>query len=319
MNTFRGRLSHWARAINPLLLLENENSLHRAERMLAEARLQKSASAGGAPKSPSDSELWSARLAVENCVHPTSKEVIHPLFRMSMFLPMNFMILPIMMAPSTLASFYRTAGIQWFNQSYNSAVNYANRSSDKQPTADILKAYGATCVVAVGGCLGASAWLKRLPVGSTKATVIRATVPFLAVAGAASANLAFMRKNEWMPSGQGLAVKDEDGVVRGQSLVAGRDSLYKCCLARILWNIPCMVLPIVCAIPLRTYVPIARRNPYLTEVMLQVVGLTLGVPPALAAFNIHQTIPASALEKQFHGLKRKDGSPVLELTYYKGL
>lgn len=321
MDTFSGRLRHWAAALNPFLLAENEASLHRAQRMLKEfthptspASLQL-----GQQLNPTNADLWSARLAVENCVHPTSKEVIHPLFRMSMFLPMNFMILPIMMAPSTLGSFYRTAGIQWFNQSYNSAVNYANRSSDKQPTSEIAKAYTATCVVAVGGSLAASAWIKKLPVGSLKATVIRAVGPFLAVAGAATANLAFMRQNEWRSTGVGLSVKDEDGEVRGTSVIAGKDSLYKCCLARILWNLPCMVLPVVCAIPLRTYVPMARRNPYLTEVLLQMLGLIVGVPPALAAFNVYQTLPASQMEPSFHGLLRKNGLPVKELTYYKGL
>lgn len=321
MDTFSGRLRHWAAALNPFLLLENETSLRHAELMLKEFTHPTSPAALqlGQQLNPTNADLWSARLAVENCVHPTSKEVIHPLFRMSMFLPMNFMILPIMMAPSTLGSFYRTAGIQWFNQSYNSAVNYANRSSDKQPTAEIAKAYAATCVVAVGGSLAASAWIKKLPVGSLKATIIRAVGPFLAVAGAATANLAFMRKNEWMRGGEGLAVKDEDGVLRGRSVVAGKDSLYKCCLARILWNMPCMVLPVACAIPLRTFVPIAQRNPYRTEVLLQMLGLITGVPPALAAFNVYQTLPASQLEPSFQHLLRKDGSPVKSLTYYKGL
>lgn len=313
MSTFWGRLQHWFHAIDPRLLLENESSLRVAQKMLADHKLH------GKRDGVSDAALWKARMAVENCIHPTSSEEIFPLFRMSMFLPMNFIIVPIMMSPYTLSSFYATAGIQWFNQSYNSAVNYANRSSDKQPVSDILKAYGATVAVAVGGSLGAAAWLKKLPTGSAKATVIRATLPFLSVAGASSANVAFMRKNEWMPSGQGLAVRDEDGVVRGKSLVAGRDSLLKCSLARILWNIPCMVLPIALAVPLRTHVPLARRNPYLTEVMLQVVGLTLGVPPALAAFSLTQRIPASQLEEKFHGLKRRNGAPVEMLEYYKGL
>lgn len=313
MNTFYGRLQHWSRALNPLLLLENQSSLEKKQQLLAQYK-----------SSPShckvtDAELWAARLAVENCIHPTAKEVIHPLFRMSMFLPMNYLIVPAMMSPTTLSSFYLTAGTQWFNQSYNSAVNYANRSSDKQPLSEVAKAYTATVVVACGGSMGASAWLQRLPVGSLKATMIRATVPFLAVAFAAGVNLAFMRQNEWKPSGSGLQVKDEDGTVRGSSVMAGRDSLYKCCTARVLWNMPCMVLPILCAIPLRTYLPIARRNPYMTEVLLQITGLTIGVPPALAIFNINQTIPVSKMEPKFRHLKRKNGSPVLHMSYYKGL
>eukprot|EP00796_Vickermania_ingenoplastis_P010709 gene10709-7440_t len=312
MSTFGGRLRHWTRALNPTLLLENPSSLAKAQQILDDHRQGRRGRA-------TDAELWHARMAVESCVHPTTHEVISPWFRMSMFLPMNYVIVPAMMAPATLSSFYLTAGVQWANQSYNSAVNYCNRSSDKQPTSDIMKAYAATVVVAVGGNLCAAAWLRRIPPGTAAATVVRATMPFLAVAGAASANLALMRKNEWMSSGQGLLVKDEDGVARGTSVIAGRDSLYKCCMARVLWNIPCMVLPTVCAVPLRKFVPAARRNPYITEVLLQVVGLTAGVPPALAFYDVTQTLPADRLEPQFHGLKRRDGSPVKELTYYKGL
>lgn len=321
MNTFSGRLRHWAAALNPLLLLENEASLRHSQALLREFVTPSDPSKIrlGQRLNPTSTDLWNARLAVENCIHPTTHEVVHPLFRMSMFLPMNFLILPIMMAPSTMGSFYRTAGIQFLNQSYNSAVNYANRSSEAQPTTEIAKAYVATCVVAVGGSLGAAAWMKKLPTGSMKATVIRAVGPFLAVAGAATANLALMRQNEWCASGEGLEVKDEDGVGRGKSVVAGKDSLYKCCLARIMWNMPCMVLPVLCAIPLKRYVPIAQRNPYRTEVLLQMVGLLVGVPPALATFNTYQTLPADRLESSFHQLVRKDGSPVKALTYYKGL
>lgn len=320
MSHFGGRVRHWLAALNPMLLLETEKSLKVSQNLLQQHRtLPLKRPPAAAAATPTDADLWQAKLAVDNCIHPTSKEVINPLFRMCMFLPMNYLILPIMMAPGTLGSTFRSAGVQWFNQSYNSAVNYANRSSDKQPVSDIFKAYMATIFVGVGGSVGAAVWLKSLPKNSVKSTVIRATVPFLAVVGASAANLAFMRKNEWLPGGQGLQVVDEDGNVRGHSVKAGRESLWKCCLARVLWNIPCMVLPIVLAIPLKQYVPIARRNPYLTEVGLQIAGITIGVPPALATFDVTQTVSVRSLEEPYWNMQRKNGQKVEYLTYYKGL
>ncbi|EPY29561.1 tricarboxylate carrier [Strigomonas culicis] len=237
---------------------------------------------------------------------------------MSMFLPLNYVLVPLMMAPSTLTSVPRTFGVQLFNQTFNAAVNYANRSSDKQPLSEIAKAYGAAVTVACGGSLAATAMLKRLPPGTTVATLIRGTVPFLAVSCAAVVNVACMRQSEWRAGGQGIRVKDEDGVVRGQSTAAGWDSLTKCGAARVMWNTPCMVLPTLLMLPLSRIAAI-RARPYMTECALQIVGITAGVPPALAAFNVVQTIDAAQLEPQFQGLTRKDGSPVRQYTYYKGL
>lgn len=101
-----------------------------------------------------------------------------------------------MMAPSTITSVPRTVFIQWFNQSYNAAINYANRSSDRQPMNELVKAYSAAVVVAVGGSLAATLLLRRVPTTSLSGMFIRATVPFIAVSTAAIVNLSFMRKNE---------------------------------------------------------------------------------------------------------------------------
>ncbi|GET85412.1 sre-2/carboxylate carrier-like protein [Leishmania tarentolae] len=312
MGTFWGRARYWSEAINPLLLLENERTLQKHQMLLDRWK-------DGQAGNVSSADLWRARMALESCIHPTTHEVIPPAFRMSMFLPMNYFVVPFMMLPSTVMSVGRTLAIQCFNQSYNSAVNYANRSSDKQPLSEILKAYMGAVVVACGGSLLATMWLKRIPTGTTTSTLIRATVPFAAVTGAATVNLASMRKNEWLSSGEGIRVVDEDGVTRGTSTAAGWDSLKKCSVARGIWNLPCMMLPTLSMMPLMRLSPFVRRHSVFTECLLQLLGLTLGVPLALAAYDIHQAIPASKLEPKFHDLKRRDGSPVQTFKYYKGL
>ncbi|KPI86144.1 putative tricarboxylate carrier [Leptomonas seymouri] len=312
LNSFWGRTRYWAESINPIMLLENKRTLEKAQMLLDR---WKDGQAGNA----SDAELWHARMAVETCIHPTTKEVIHPFFRMSMFLPMNYFIVPAMMMPSTVMSVPRTLAIQWFNQSYNCAVNYANRSSDAQPASEIAKAYTAAVVVACGGSLTATMWLKRIPTGSVKATLVRATVPFIAVSCAAVVNLASMRNSEWRSGGEGIRVVDEDGKARGMSTAAGYDSLKKCATTRLIWNLPCMVLPTLCIMPLKRVSGLARRHPVPMECFLQMLGISIGVPPALAAYALTQTIPASKLEPRFQNLTRQDGSPVQNLTYYKGL
>lgn len=312
MSTLWGRSRYFAESINPALLFENERTLQKHQMLLDRWK------DGQAPEA-TDKELWRARMAIEQCIHPTTQQVIFPAFRMSNFLPMNYFIVPFMMAPSTVRSVPRTLGIQWFNQSFNSAVNYANRSSDAQPTAEIAKAYVATVIVACGGSLCATAALRRVATDSVKGTIIRGTVPFAAVCAAAVVNLAFMRKNEWMTGATGITVKDEDGVVRGTSTAAGRDSLKKCSCTRVLWNLPSMVLPTFAMMPLVRVSPFIAANSAVVEAGLQMGGLTVGVPPALGTFDLTQTLPAARLEQRFQGLTRMDGSPVVNLTYYKGL
>ncbi|EAN84262.1 putative tricarboxylate carrier [Trypanosoma cruzi] len=311
-DTYIGRSLYFFFSINPLLCFQTE-------RMLMQKRLLLDRVAAGEKVSVDDKTLWKARMAIENCVHPTTGEVIFPLFRMCAFLPMNSLIVPFMMTPGTVSSVARTVFIQWFNQSYNSAVNYANRSSEKQKLGELSKAYVAAVGISVSGALGATALLKRVPSGTLQATVIRATLPCLAVSAAAIVNLSLMRKNEWMSSGQGLKVVDEDGEVRGYSLVAGMDSLKKCSVTRVVWNIPSMFLPTLLMAPLTARFGFARAYPICTETALQIAGLAVGVPAALGAFSTTVSIPANRLETSFQDLKRKDGTPVKMYTYYKGL
>ncbi|CCW64182.1 unnamed protein product [Phytomonas sp. EM1] len=312
MNTVMGRSLYFVEAINPLLLLETKTSLEKHRELLKQWEKKEI-------KDVPDAKLWWSRNALEQCIHPTSGEVIFPLFRMCSFLPLNFLLVPYMMLPSTVTSVSRTIFIQWLNQSINAAINYANRSSDKQPALEIFKAYTAAVTVACGGTLTATMMLRRVSHASLRGMIIRGTIPFLAVSVAGIVNLAVMRRNEWMRSGSGLEVKDEDGVPRGMSTQAGRDSLLKCSISRPVWNAPCMMLPTLLSMPIMRYYGSARRHPIMTETLLQILGLSLGVPFALGLFNPIQTIPATKLEPRFQNLPRKSGAPVVNYTYYKGL
>lgn len=80
-----------------------------------------------------------------------------------------------------------------------------------------------------------------------------------------------------------------------------------------------MVLPTLLMMVLPRYVGITRHYPGTTESLLQMIGLTIGVPPALGLFNVNQYIAPRKLETRFHEMVRLDGSPVTTLRYYKGL
>lgn len=70
--------------------------------------------------------------------------------------------------------------------------------------------------------------------------MIRATLPFTAVAAAGFANVALIRGNEMT---DGVELLDDEGVPRGKSPIAGTVGITKCGIARVLWNFPIMVVP----------------------------------------------------------------------------
>ena len=148
--------------------------------------------------------------AVTNC---DSGEVINPAFRFSAFGPMNIFIVTAMLAPSTIRSPYRTMGIHWFNQSYNVAVNHANRNASKPVSnATVAQGYAAACGSSMSIALGATFLLRRIQ-GNTSlaATAVRAVVPFLAIITAGCANLSLIRYSDW---NEGIDVYDAEGNAR---------------------------------------------------------------------------------------------------------
>lgn len=311
MSTYLGRCRYFYRSINPLMCFETASSLKHHQDLLQQYKVSKST------VTATDEQLWYARQAVEACIHPGSGDVIPAPFRMSCFIPTNIFINPFAMLPGTVASPARSIGIHWFNQSYNCLINYNNRSSDAQPLSILFSGYAAAVVVSVGMALGATAIMKKVGTAPTVAsTLTRAFIPGLAMAFASSANVAIMRRNEWQTDG--VYVRDEDGEVRGKSTTAGWASLQMCATARVLWNIPCMMAPIVSTILMSRFA-FMRARPIMSDTVLCGVALAAGVAPALAFYPKDVSVPVRDLEVTFHNLKRKNGEPVEQLTFYKGL
>jgi len=340
MHEFKGRAWHFYRATNPALMLENDDSIALHKKRVQEFTELKNSSGGTKyydswrGKVPyTDAELWYSRSVLEGCVHPVTGNTIFPFFRFSAFAPLNLMMVPFMLAPSTLKSKTRTLFAHMTNQTLNAVVNYANRSSDDIGLEKLLAAYAAALVSSCSLGLAASKVMSKITdANSLKATLVRATLPFTAVVSAGLCNLTLMRSEEWF--GKGVPVRaavapmddpsndDNCGELLGYSQTAGKLSIAYCAGTRIMLNVMVMMFPpLVVGAVVKKFATL-RNNAFLAR---QAETLILGsfvlgaVPPSLALMKPVVTIPVDQLEANFQNLTDKNGRTIENVTFYKGL
>lgn len=340
MHEFKGRAWHFYRATNPILMLENDDTIALHKKRLAEfTELKKSA--GGVKyydtfrkKIPyTDAELWYSRSVIEGCVHPVTGSTIFPFFRFSAFAPLNLLMVPFMLAPSTIKSKGLTLFAHVTNQTINAVVNYSNRSSDDISIEKLLFAYICAVVSSCSLALAASKVMSKITdANSLKGTLVRSTLPFAAVVSAGLCNLSLMRSEEWF--GKGVPVRaavaplndpandDNEGELLGYSQNAGKLAVGYCAATRIVLNVGVMMFPpLLIGAVVRKFATL-RNSPFLAR---QAETLILGafvlgtVPPSLALMKPVVTIPVDKLEPNFQNMADKDGRPVEYVTLYKGL
>jgi hypothetical protein len=152
MQTYGGRCLHFFSVIGDLsTLATTQAQVERYREQLSQA---------GAEDPPTDAELWRARQVLMAVVHPQTGEVIPAVLRFSFFAPANLVICAGLLSPG--ATLARTAFFQWLNQTYNVAVNYANRSSGDVSPATLGAAYCAATSSSLAIALGLQAAAKRL-------------------------------------------------------------------------------------------------------------------------------------------------------------
>ena len=165
MQTYGGRCLHFFSVIGDLsTLTTTQAQVERYRQQLSQAE---------AEDSPTDAELWRARQVLMAVVHPQTGEVIPAVLRFSFFAPANLVICAGLLSPG--ASLARTAFFQWLNQTYNVAVNYANRSSGDVSPATLGAAYCAATSSSLAIALGLQAAARRLS-GSGSGGLLRLTV-----------------------------------------------------------------------------------------------------------------------------------------------
>eukprot|EP01134_Creolimax_fragrantissima_P003085 CFRG3085T1 len=310
---FVGRcLAHYS-SNDPRNLLATSPEFERAKSRLALFEKY------GSVPTVSDKDLWDARTLVESAVHPDTGDKVPHAFRFSGFVPANIVLVAALLSPAVIASPVKTILAHWANQSYNAAVNYSNRNASQPvPSSLLVQGYLGAVTSSVSIGLGATALTKKAKnFGPAGGLAIRATLPFLACAIAGVVNITLMRKSELTT---GVTVFDDEGVARGQSIKAAEKGLFECAAARVLWNIPITVFPLIMS-RLEKRPLLVRNSRIKMAVEMGVIGvcLFLGVVPALAAFPQIESLHAEDMETEFRDMKNSKGEIVETFKFNKGL
>lgn len=268
----------------------------------------------GLEPNASHDELRRAATIVNSAIHPDTGEIVPVPFRMSAFVPMN---VPIAMLMLSWPTPFGLVFSQWLNQSYNTAINYANRNaSTEMDNFTLFKTYsfavGASCALALG--------LRQLTHSSLFAkyglSMAQKFVPYLAVAGAGAMNCAVMRRDELE---KGVDVFDIDGNSLGTSVIAGREAVWQTVVCRVVLPAPILAIPPVIMSSLKRFS--FMRNPrlaMLTEVAVVAGCLGGGLPATLGLFPQKASLDVSKIEPEFRGLTT-NGKPISTVYFNKGL
>lgn len=312
-NSFVGRLQHFLNVTDMRTLFTTQEELDAAVNMLKKYK------EGTLSPRPSDEELWKAKKICDAIIHPDTGEKIFLPFRLSAFVPINVLVCAGLVMPNP--SVGATIFWQWINQSYNIALNHANRNAsntmtNEQIAISYVTAVTVSCSVALG--------MRKL-VDTAFATFresvknsIRMFIPFTAVSIAGVANVCIMRRNEMK---DGIQIKDEEGNVLGNSAVAGKRAVAQVCLSRVLTSLPVLIIPPY-AMSALDRVKFFRNNPRMKiPLNLALIGgiLLTSLPAATALFPQHSSLSVDQLEPQFRGLTSKSGAPIRTAYYNKGL
>mmetsp|Transcript_7248 Transcript_7248/g.14845 ORF Transcript_7248/g.14845 Transcript_7248/m.14845 type:complete len:383 (+) Transcript_7248:142-1290(+) len=262
-------------------------------------------------------ELWRAQELVGARCHPDTGKRLPVLFTFAAFLPLQPPIILGLIWPGASAT--SQALWQTLNQFLNAGVNFSNKNqSVPMSNEQLAGATAATIATAVSLSVGVVKLGEKL-----KHPAVRGSAGFVGCLGSGWASLILMRKNEL---DHGVDVFDEDGNKRGLSKVAATEGIFKCCLARIVWNVPCTgLVPI--AYSYYQASKFAAKRPALAipvHACLITFGLTAGLIPGQALFTQTASIDAAKLEPQFQDLMRhKSGlqqqETVRTYTYNKGM
>ncbi len=285
LSTYSGRFKNFLFIVDPRTLFTTDEELNDACALIEAFKAKENASAE--KLGVTDADLWNAKRIKDAVVHPTTNEKIFPLFRMSSFAPMN---VPIIAGMLNATSIPATLFWQWFNQSYNSAMNYANRSGGSLSTTELAQSYG----IAVAASLGIALGLKKLAPPAIANN--KFVVPYCAVAGAGSVNVLATRSQEIT---QGIPVFDRDGNELGTSRDAGKQAVFKTILSRSLGlPVPVLVIPAAAmALVPKSLPPRARM---VTELCVITLSVTFALPACIAIFPQRLEVDAASLEETFH-------------------
>jgi tricarboxylate carrier len=297
---------HFLDVVDPRSLFATKAQVDQACSLLDDYKRNKAAA------SATDAELWKALKLKQAVIHPATDEPIFLPLRMAAFIPANVPIIAGMLSATSPAA---TAAWQVINASYNSGLNYANRSGAVVASDQIAKSYALAVSTALGISFGVQRLGARGPLVFRKlVSKVPFVVPYCAVAGAGAANVYASRSTE---ISEGVPVSLENGDKVGTSRRAGAQGVYKTILTRAVGlPLPVLVLPpiIMAALPVPPQARLATELAVITMCLAGALPLTIAMfPPRLA-------LDVDSLEPEYQNLTDPaTGLPVRVLYANKGL
>lgn len=309
LNTYWGRVKHCAEVSDPRMLLNTSTDIENARTLISDYRN------GKGPMTP---ELWRAKRVLDSTLHPdTGVPVLLP-FRMSSYVLSNLVVTVGMLTPGM-----GTAGTLFWqiaNQSLNVAVNTANANkSHPLTTQQLITNYFLAVTGSCSVALGLNALVPRLKnVSASTKTVLSRLVPFAAVVSAGLVNVFLMRGEEIR---KGISVFDKDNRDLGSSKKAATYAVGETALSRIINATPVMAIPALVLVRLQKGVLRGKSNLAVTATNLGLITVTsfAALPFALAIFPQKLTFPVDKLEDKFKDVKDKDGNPIKQVWFNRGM
>lgn len=305
-STYYGRFFHFLDVIDPRTLLKSDDDVKKAIELVKRH-------AQGSSTGATDEELWQALKLKQAAMNPGTNEIVMRPCRMSSFLPAN---VPIIFGMLTWTGPVGTVFWQVVNASYNSALNYANRSGAEMSMSELGQSYLLAVGTAVGLSFGVRNLLSR---GKLKQVLDRVpfVVPYTAVAGSGAANVYVSRRMEIT---EGVPVTNESGdVVYGVSQEAGKQGVYKTILTRAMGlPLPVLVLPPL----MMKALPAVKNKQASIALELTVITMCLAgaLPATIALYPQKLVLDVDSLEPRFQDLKDPTtGEKIKQVYANKGL
>ncbi len=312
LTSYPGRIAHFYTILDPRTLLINRKQLNESLDTLNKFKQEPSLFTNpqtGEIDTKMNQKLWQSKLMKQSVIHPDTNESIFWAFRFSAFPVLNIPITTMLLYPGSVGI---TVLSQFINQTYNVAVNYANRNATNPMSNTKL---AVSYVAAVSVSCGIRFGLRQVTRNYNLATnvFLRGFIPYTALTLASCLNLYFIRWNE-VTQGIALRIKSPIGNEKGagykyewkevgKSKIAGNVALAKCCIARMIWSVPPLFFP-----PVIMRAVFLKRNWFIQLKQWQkmciessVIGgvLLTFIPPSLATFPQRDSITNKWLEQEF--------------------
>ncbi|VDK46372.1 unnamed protein product [Anisakis simplex] len=301
-NTYQGRLQHYWATANPMNLFHSTSEIELAQKTVLDYRK------GVIDSQMTVDELWRRKNLYDSAYHARTGEKMLLIGRMSAQCPCNMII-----TGGLLTSYQHLPGLifwHWINQSFNSIVNWTNRSGDNEVSKKgLLTAYVCATGGAVTAALGLNAIVKNLH------PLIQRFVPFIAIAVANAINIPLMRNVELR---DGIDVSDKEGNKLGSSRVVVRRAISQVVISRIGIATPHMLITPAIAHHMmkKQWYRSSRYANVIMQTVLSGIILTVSTPMCCALFPQWSCIEVSKLEKD---LQDRIGKKHTLVYYNKGL